>query len=410
LLAFTFPGQGSQRPGMGEAWVDHPSFELVEQASEIAGSDVAELLLRADETALRATNNAQMATFVQSLVVLDAAERLGVEPAVCAGHSLGEYTALVATGSLSFEDGVALVAERGAAMLEAAGTRPGTMAAILGLDDDDAEAACLRAEGDVWVANFNAKGQVIIAGDPDALARAGEIAKGLGARRILSFPVGGAFHTPFMASARERLRKALGSVTFRSPEPVVVANVDARAHGDPADWPGLLSAQLCSPVRWRQTLGTLVDLGATTFTELGPGGVLTGLAKRTVTGEQFETFAVSTPAELEVFVASLTATPPEQIADEPAFFAMAERLVVSPGTGPFRPVEAFAAAAPSLEGELADAGPSPRIAVGELIGWAGETEIRSPFSGSLKGIIVLAGERVYGGQPVAWLRADEEVS
>ena len=408
MLAFTFPGQGSQRPGMGESWVDHPSFELVGQASEIAGRDIAELLLSADEETLRETQNAQMATFVSSLIVLDAVERLGVEPAICAGHSLGEYTALVATGSLSFEDGVTLVAERGAAMREAAGMRVGSMAAVIGLDDDAVEAACMRAEGDAWVANFNSEGQVIIAGDPEALARAGEIAKELGARRILSFPVGGAFHTPFMAPARDRLRTALGNVTFRIPEPIVVANVDARPHDDPDEWPGLLSAQLCSPVRWRQSLLALVELGATTFAELGPGGVLTGLAKRTVSGDEFSTFAVSNPAELEAFVAALAA-PVEAVAKPQPFFAMAERLVVSPATGPFRPVEQFAASAPSLGGGIAPERPELRVAVGELIGWAGETEIRSPFAGSLQGIIVLAGERVVGGQPVAWLRADQEV-
>jgi [acyl-carrier-protein] S-malonyltransferase len=396
---------------MGESWVDHPSFELVEQASEIAGSDVAELLLRADEETLRETQNAQLATFISSLVVLDAVERLGLEPAICAGHSLGEYTALVASGSLSFDDGVLLVAERGAAMREAAGLRTGSMAAVIGLDDDDVEAACVRAEGDVWVANFNASGQVTIAGDPEAIERAGAIAKEMGAKRILSFPVGGAFHTPLMAPARDRLRKALSGVTFREPDPMVIANVDARAHSTPAEWPGLLSAQLCSPVRWRQTLDALSEFGARTFIELGPGGVLTGLAKRTLKGEEYATFAISTPDELESFVAafaSLNAAIDLDVGHDP-LFRMAERLVVSPATGPFRPVEHFAGSAPTLERSTTSARPLLQVAVGELIGWAGETEIRSPFAGSLEGIIVLAGERVVGGQPVAWLRADLEV-
>ena len=410
MLAFTFPGQGSQRPGMGESWVDHPSFELVEQASEIAHQDVAALLLTADEETLRETQNAQLATFVSSLVVLDATERIGIEPAVCAGHSLGEYTALVASGSLSFDDGVRLVAERGAAMRAAAELRKGTMAAVIGLDDDAVEAACMRAEGDAWVANFNSPGQATIAGDPDALVRAGDIAKELGARRVLSFPVGGAFHTPLMAPARDRLRAALGAVVFREPDPIVVANVDARAHADPNEWPGLLSAQLCSPVRWHQTLSTLAELGARTFVELGPGGVLTGLAKRTLSGDEFSTYAVSTPEQLEAFVAAFTTHTSATVEAEerPALFAMAERLVVSPATGPFRPVETFAGAAPTIGGGTAGGRSSLRVAVGELIGWAGETEIRSPFSGSLEGIIVLAGERVVGGQPVAWLRADQE--
>jgi [acyl-carrier-protein] S-malonyltransferase len=268
----------------------------------------------------------------------------------------------------------------------------------------------MRSEGEAWVANFNSEGQVIIAGDPEALRRAGEIAKELGARRILTFPVGGAFHTPLMAPARDRLRAALATVPFRAPEPIVVANVDARPHEDPNDWPGLLSAQLCSPVRWRQTLETLVELGATTFAELGPGGVLTGLAKRTVKGAQFATFSVATPADLDAFVASLAA-PVAAEAEAPAqpFFAMTERLVVSPATGLFRPVDSFESAEPSLGGGSAADRPMVHVAVGELIGWAGETEIRSAFAGSLQGIIVLSGERVVGGQPVAWLRADQEV-
>jgi [acyl-carrier-protein] S-malonyltransferase len=214
-----------------------------------------------------------------------------------------------------------------------------------------------------------------------------------------------------MSPARDRLRTALGSVTFREPDPIVVANVDARAHSEPGDWPGLLSAQLCSPVRWHQTLFALAELGALTFAELGPGGVLTGLAKRTLTGEGFTTVAVSSPTELEAFVAMLTASDLLGAAEVRAdpLFQMTERLVVASATGPFRPVEQFASAAPTLGG-----GPPVgerivlHVGVGDLIGWAGESEIRSPFSGTLEGIIVLAGERVVGGQPVAWLRADQE--
>jgi [acyl-carrier-protein] S-malonyltransferase len=396
---------------MGASWKDHPSFELVDQASDLIKVDLTDLLCNADETTLRETQNAQLATFILSLIVLDATERLGVEPAICAGHSLGEYTALVAAGSLSFEDGVGLVAERGGAMREAADLRPGTMAAVIGLDDDAVEAACMRAEGNAWVANFNAPGQVIIAGDPEALARAGEIAKQLGARRILNFPVGGAFHTPLMTPARDRLRAALAAVTFRAPDPRVVANVDARAHDDPAEWPGLLSAQLCSPVRWRQSLATLAELGAVTFAELGPGGVLTGLAKRALVGPEFSAYPVGTPSELESFVATLTSgptVPPSEPRTDP-LFRMSERLVVAPATGPFRPTDEFAIAAPTLGGGSLVERPTLRVAVGELVGWAGEHEIRSPFAGTLEGIIVLAGERVVGGQPVAWLRADEEV-
>ena len=158
MLAFTFPGQGSQRPGMGRPWVGHDSWELVDEASDVAGRDVNALLLDADAEELKDTRNAQLTTFVSSLMVLDAVERLGIEPSFCAGHSLGEYTALTATGALSFEDGVRLVVERADAMHEAGMASPGTMAAVLGLDDDLVEVACRRADADVWVASFNAPG------------------------------------------------------------------------------------------------------------------------------------------------------------------------------------------------------------------------------------------------------------
>ena len=209
VLAFTFPGQGSQRSGMGHAWVDHPSWEVAGEASEIAGRDLTALLLDAPMEELTRTANAQLATFVMSLVVLDAVERLGLTPGACAGHSLGEYTALVASGALSLSDGTSLVIERGDAMQEAADARPGTMAALIGIADDDAEAACQRAESDVWVANYNAPGQVVIAGTEEGIALATGHAKELGARKVLPIPVSGAFHTPMMLPARTRLRERL---------------------------------------------------------------------------------------------------------------------------------------------------------------------------------------------------------
>lgn len=419
MLAFTFPGQGSQRPGMGASWVDHPSWELVDHACAVVDRDLGTLLLDADEGELVRTANAQLATFVLSLVVLDAAERLGLQPAGCAGHSLGEYTALVATGALSYEDGLRLVAERGDAMQDAADQVSGTMMAILGLDDRDVEAACQRAEGDVWVANYNAPGQIVIAGAPDALARAAALARSLGAKRVLSFPVGGAFHTPFMAPARDRLRKALASVAFRELDPPVVANVDARLHPDPEEWASLLSAQLCAPVRWRQSLEALYENGARTFVELGPGGVLSGLAKRSLPAGTVTTYSVATPDDLEALASALGAAAERdaRVRQVGERYSMSERLVVAPATGPFRLNEAFAAAAPRLatarrrtgtveEGPAAPA--TIAVAVGDLVGWAGEAEVRSPFSGSLEGVLVLNGERVVTGQPVAWLRALDE--
>jgi [acyl-carrier-protein] S-malonyltransferase len=391
---------------MGTPWKQHPSFELVEQASEVTGRDVAALLCDADQDTLRRTDNAQLATFVLSLIILDGAERVGLEPAVCAGHSLGEYTALVATGALDYEDGLRLVAERGAAMQHAAEVSPGTMAAVLGMDDDAVESACTLAEGDVWVANYNGPGQVVIAGTVEGVAIAGRVAKEMGAKRVLAIPVGGAFHTPLMSPARERLRKALASATFHAPEPAVVANVDARAHVDPLEWPRLLSAQLCSPVRWRQTLETLVTLGTQTFLELGPGGVLTGLARRVLPTAEAIAMSVATPDDLDHLLESLagpSAAQQEAIDHRVGErFHMSERLVVSPGAGLFEPDASLSGLMPgAVEGEREPV----QIDVGGLIGRVGETEVRSAFRGSLEGVLVLPGERVTTGQPVAWLRA-----
>src|SRR6476469_331578 len=246
MLAFTFPGQGSQRPGMGRPWADHESWELVEEASIYAERDLGRLLLDADAEELKDTRNAQLTTFVSSLMVVDAVQRLGIEPAYCAGHSLGEYTALVATGALSFEDGVRLVSERADAMHDAGLQNEGTMAAVLGLDDDE-----------VWVANFNAPGQVVIAGSEEGVRQAGEQAKQLGAKKVMPLPVAGAFHTPFRAPARDRLRKAIAEAAPRDTEVPVVSNVDALPHDHGGEWSSLLSAQLSSQVRWKHCLLTL---------------------------------------------------------------------------------------------------------------------------------------------------------
>jgi len=408
VLAFTFPGQGSQRPGMGGGWVDHPSWEVVEEAAAISARDIAHLLLHASQEELTRTANAQLATYVLSLVVLDAIERIGVEPTVCAGHSLGEYTALTASGALAFEDGIRLVTERGDAMHDAAEERAGTMAAVLGADDDSVEAACQRAEGEVWVANYNAEGQVVIAGDPEAVARAGELAKGLGARKVMPFPVAGAFHTPLMAPARARLRKALAETPFAAPEVPVLSNVDARVHDDPAEWPGLLSAQLCSPVRWRQILGALDTMGTSAVVEVGPGGVLTGLARRAL--PEVRTLAVAGPGDLDALVDSISGSVSWHAfaaAHQGEHLYTSERVVVSPASGVFEPDPTVVAPGPGNGGPGA-AGPDPAVgselAVGDLLGTVGTAEVRTPFAGRVVGFLVHPGERVMPGQPVAWLR------
>lgn len=390
MLAFTFPGQGSQKQGMGEPWVAHDSWELVDEASDACGRDVAELLLRADDAELKHTRNSQLSTFVLSMVVLDAVERTGVVPGFAAGHSLGEYSALCAAGALSFDDAVRLVAERGEAMQVAAEERSGTMAAILGLDDDLVGTACARVDGDVWVANYNAPGQVVIAGDPQAVEAAGVAAKELGAKRAMALPVGGAFHTPFMSPARDRLRKALAEVDIRAPAVPVVANVDATPRDTDDEWHQLLASQLCSPVQWRRSLYSLQEQGVTTFVELGPGTVLTGMAKRTVKGST--TISVGTPADVDALLSALADSADSgAITSHGENLYVTERLVVSPCAGLFTP-----------NPDLTDCA---SLAVGDVVGTVADEEVRSPFAGVVMGIMAVEGERVTSRQPIAWLRS-----
>jgi [acyl-carrier-protein] S-malonyltransferase len=390
MLAFTFPGQGSQRPGMGLPWRDHESWELVDEATAIAGRDVGALLCDADADELKDTRNAQLTTFVSSLMVLDAVERLGIEPSFCAGHSLGEYTALTATGALGFDDGIRLVVERSAAMHDAGLEQPGTMAAVLGLDDDQVEVACRRADADVWVANFNAPGQVVIAGSPSGVEAAADHARQLGAKKVMPLQVSGAFHTPFMTAARERLRTALATANPRDTDVPVVSNVDALPHDQGADWASLLSAQLSSPVRWKHCLLTLAESGVTDFAELGPGAVLTGMAKRTVSDAR--TISVATPEDLDKLLEWVSAQSTTHLAPvEGEHLFAVERLVVSPGAGIFTPI-----------GSLADGSP---ISVGSVLGHVGDIEVRSPFAGVLQSYIALPTERVTARQPIAWLRS-----
>jgi [acyl-carrier-protein] S-malonyltransferase len=388
MLAFTFPGQGSQQPGMGRPWTDHPSWNLVGVASEVSGRDVAALLLDAGAEQLRRTENAQLATFVLSLVVHDAVRRLGVDCTVAAGHSLGEYTALVATGAVALDDGVRLVTARATAMQAAADARTGTMAAVLGADDDVVAEACARAPGDVWVANTNGAGQVVIAGDPAAIDAAAALAKEGGARKVLPLAVGGAFHTPFMALAADQLRSALDSTPFRDALVPVVANVDALPHQHADQWADILHAQLTAPVRWRQSVERMVADGVTTFLELGPGAVLTGMAKRSAPGATAR--AAATPDSLDDLASLARASVATAHHDGEHLFA-SERLVVSPAAG------IFTSALDVAEGQ--------HIERGRVVGHVAGLEVRSPFHGTVKGLLAVTGERLTRSQPVAWLQS-----
>jgi [acyl-carrier-protein] S-malonyltransferase len=360
----------------------------VSEASEIAGRDLGALLLEADADSLKLTRNSQIATFLMSMIGLDAITRVGVESAGHAGHSLGEYSALAGAGVLDFEDAVQLVNERGDAMQAAAEENAGTMAAVLGLDDEQVDIACARVPGDVWVANYNAPGQVVIAGEADAVAQAGVVAKELGAKRSMALPVGGAFHTPFMAPARDRLRKAIDQVEFRDADTFVITNVDATRHVDAADWQALLNAQLCSPVRWRQSLHALESEGASTFIEIGPGSVLAGMVKRTLPDSRRIT--VNTPEDVDGLLEALSESSTPAPAHEGEHLFATERLVVSPAAGVFEPDESM--------------GVGTSISAGAVLGVIGNVEVRSSFAGEIQGFLALPGERVTARQPIAWLR------
>ena len=282
---------------MGEPWKDHPAWSVVGRLSEATGRDVAGLLLEVDAETLKATRNAQLAAFALSLVALQAARTSGLaytQVGAVAGHSLGEYTALVAGGALDPDEGARLVAARGEAMQLAADSQAGTMAAVLGLGLEDVSKACASVEG-AWPANDNAPGQVVIAGTPAGVEAAGEAARQLGAKRVMPLTVGGAFHSPLMAPAQLKLDEALAEAHFHPSEVDVVANVDASVHRD--RWFQLLSEQLMSPVRWRESLLELQRIGATHFLELGPGTELSGMVKRTV--EPSTRANVATPADLD---------------------------------------------------------------------------------------------------------------
>ena len=292
---------------MGETWQSTPGWSLVERASAAVGRDLARLLIEAPAEELRRPREAQVSTFLASLLALEAMRDAGVldrlAPVAVAGHSLGEYTALVAAGVLTPEAGLALVAERGEAMQAAADARPGTMAAVLGLDAEAVEAACADARErgeEVWPANDNVAQHVVISGTQSGVDAGGAAAKERGARRVVPIPVGGAYHTPLMAPAGERLGAALDAAAFADGAVPVVANVDAAPHTQAAEWPGLLRRQLTGQVRWRETLARLQAEGVDLLVEVGPGGVLTGLAKRGAPGAR--ALSVSQPADVRALL------------------------------------------------------------------------------------------------------------
>lgn len=280
MNAFIFPGQGAQFVGMGKDLYQNATLakELFEQANDILGFSITDIMFNGTAEDLKQTKVTQPAIFLHSVILSKTIENF--QPDMVAGHSLGELSALVANGTLSFEDGLKLVSRRAIAMQWACETTPGTMAAILGLEDSVVEQGCSEVQGVVVPANYNCPGQLVISGEVNAINEACELLKEKGARRALVLPVGGAFHSPLMEPAREELAAAIEQTNFSEPICPVYQNVSTTAVSNPEEIKKNLIAQLTAPVKWTQSVQQMVADGANNFTEVGPGKVLQGLVRK----------------------------------------------------------------------------------------------------------------------------------
>ena len=288
--AYVFPGQGAQFSGMGKDLyeMNAEAKALFDKANEILGFNITEIMFSGTADELKQTKVTQPAVFLHSVIL---AKVMNIQPAAVAGHSLGEFSALVAAGALTFEDGLRLVAKRAMAMQKCCESQPGGMAAILNLNDAVVEQVCAEIDGVVVAANYNCPGQLVISGADEAVNDACAKLKEAGAKRALRLPVGGAFHSPLMEAARAELEQAIAEVEFNTPVCPIYQNVDAKPQTDPEIIKANLIAQLTAPVRWTQIAKNMIADGVDAFTELGPGNVLQGLIKKVDTNAVVESKA-----------------------------------------------------------------------------------------------------------------------
>ncbi|MCC9042739.1 ACP S-malonyltransferase [Myroides sp. M-43] len=280
MKAYVFPGQGAQFTGMGKDLYENSPLakEMFEKANEILGFRITDIMFEGTAEELKETKVTQPAVFLHSVILAKTLEDF--KPEMVAGHSLGEFSALVANGTLAFEDALKLVSQRAMAMQKACEITPSTMAAVLGLEDNIVEKVCADIDGVVVAANYNCPGQLVISGETTAVEKACEALKEAGAKRALLLPVGGAFHSPMMEPAREELAAAIEATTFNTPSCPVYQNVTANAVSDAEQIKKNLILQLTAPVRWTQSVEQMIADGASLFTEVGPGKVLVGLIKK----------------------------------------------------------------------------------------------------------------------------------